>query len=122
MHTTRSDVTVGLALAGLVAAVFMTAMRAGMSSTGLHGSIEIAASFLFLLTLPVGGLAVVCGRLAMSYGFETAFAVTGITWSVLSVPYGAIVARGCRTLAVTHRTNVQPADHTGGRDLIDGQA
>lgn len=109
MRTTRIDVTVGFGLAGLIAAVFAAAIRAGMSSTGLHGSIEVAASFLFLLTLPVGGLAAVCGRFAMPYGFETAFMVTGITWSLLSIPYGAIVSRGCRGLAIKHRTKVQRA-------------
>jgi hypothetical protein len=109
LRATRSDVTVGFALAGLIAAVFAAAIRAGMSSTGLHGNIEVAASLLFLLTLPVGGVAAVCGRLATPYGFETAFMVTGIAWSLLSAPYGAIVARGCRGY-FRHRTNVGEPD------------
>ena len=98
MRFNRTDVVTGLALSGAVALVFTAALRAGVSSTGLRGDIEVVASALFILTLPAGALAALCGRLVVQSGLETAFWVTGGAWILLTLPYGAFLSRGVRRL------------------------
>ena len=99
----RHDLAVGLGLSGAVGAVFASAIALGMFSGGLSGFVEIAASFLFMVTLPAGAAAALCGRLAMSFGPETAFVVTGGAWTMLVFPYGTVIARGLRRLCWPHR-------------------
>ena len=98
MRFRQIDIVIGLFLSAAIGMAFVAAMRAGMSSTGLHGGIEVIASLLFLLTLPAGALAALCGRLAMPLGAEAAFIVTGVAWMLLSLLYGAILARTMRHL------------------------
>lgn len=98
--TTRTGILIGVALATGIGVVFAAALRAGMSASGLDGGPELMASFLFLLTLPAGAIAAMVGRLAMPLGLETAFAVTGVAWMLLSVPYAVLVMHG---LGAIHR-------------------
>ena len=99
MRLNRTDVITGLGLSGAVALVFLAASRAGMASTGLRGDIEVIASLLFILTLPAGALAALCGRLVLQTGSETAFIVTGGAWILLTLPYGVMLSRGVRRLS-----------------------
>ena len=98
MRFRRTELASGVVLSATIATVLAIAMRAGMASTGLDGGLELVASFLFLLTLPAGALAALCGRLAMPLGIETAFVVTGVTWTLLAFLYGALLAHGTATL------------------------
>ena len=57
-----------------------------MPTTGLHGGIEHVAALFFLVTLPAGALAALCGHLALRVGPGAAFAATGVAWVLLSFP------------------------------------
>ncbi len=109
MRLSRTDVMTGLALSGAVALVFTAAIRAGMSATGLRGDIEVIASVLFILTLPAGALAALCGRLVLQSGIEAAFMVTGVAWILLTFPFGALLSRGVRRLSYAAFTTVRLA-------------
>jgi hypothetical protein len=102
MRFRQIDTVIGLLVSAAIGLVFVTAMRSGMSSTGLHGGMEVIASLLFLLTLPAGTVAAMCGRSAMPLGAEAAFIVTGVAWMVLSLLYGATLARAMRRCAAVH--------------------
>lgn len=99
MRFSRTDVITGCVLSGAIAMVFAAAIRAGLSSTGLRGDIEVIASALFILTLPAGALAALLGRLVLLSGLETAFIVTGVAWILLTLPYGVLLSRGVRRLS-----------------------
>ena len=86
MRWIRFDVIAGCALSAAVALLFTAASRAGMPTTGLHGGIEHVAALFFLVTLPAGALAALCGHLALRVGPGAAFTVTGVAWVLLSFP------------------------------------
>jgi len=117
MRFRRTDVITGLGLSGAVAVVVAAAIRAGMSSSGLRGDIEVIASLLFILTLPAGALAALCGRLILQSGLETAFMVTGVAWILLTFPYGALLSRGVRRVSYAGFTTLRlgATRQSGGR-------
>ena len=83
----------GSIMASCVGTLFAAAYATGMSRTGFDGPLELLAFLLAVLTAPVSAAAAVAGRLAFPHGLETAFMVTGVTWAILCVPYGAVVTR-----------------------------
>jgi len=96
MSTFRASLLVGIGLGAAIGLVFAAAWRAGVAPAGLEGSLELAAFALFVITLPVGVVAAVIGRLSMPLGPMAAFMVTGIAWMLLCIPYPVVVAHAIR--------------------------
>ncbi len=91
MPAFRASLAIGIGLASATGLVCLAAWRGGMATTGLGGGMEFAASVLFFLTLPAGAVAALLGRVAMPLGPMTAFAVTGVAWALLCVPYAIAI-------------------------------
>lgn len=95
-HPDIPGLRIGIGLGSATGLVFAAAWRAGMAPAGLEGGVELAASVLFLLTLPAAAVAALIGRLTMPLGPMTAFTVTGIAWMLLCVPYPVVLAHAIR--------------------------
>jgi pilus assembly protein TadC len=94
--TVRANLLLGIGLGAATGLVSAAAWRAGMAVTALEGGWELAASALFVITLPAGALAALVGRLSAPLGPMTAFLATALTWMLLCVPYTVMVAHAIR--------------------------